>query len=83
MTFPENYIFPFFPGFPDPVGTLKEGNYDLLYAVFSVFGSETLLMISFKNVWAKWHYIAKNKTIITLHDVYTWKGRVIDHRFLM
>ena len=23
MTFPENFIFPGFPGFPDPVGTLN------------------------------------------------------------
>ena len=23
MTFPENFIFPGFPGFPDPVGTLS------------------------------------------------------------
>ena len=26
MTFPENFIFPDFPGFPDPVGTLWKNN---------------------------------------------------------
>ena len=45
MTFPENFIFPGFPGFPDPVGTLMWSYTKTYFQLLSFLEIETARVV--------------------------------------